>query len=500
MPKKRKVRDNKKLTHRTLTDIFCAVYEPELSEAIYEAARQQIAVRNLTTEHLIAHGPNPVRVTPKTPNALFGQYQSWRETEHPWLNDILQVIWRPAVEDAADAYNKWEETNYDHCVGIAEALDASKKPKGNKKPKGIPKHIQKRRPDPKTLFVSRKRRDREHRHTVRIAERVQVLDGHTIKLPSIGKIRLKERIPDGMDVRAATLVERTPKEKGRRIEPAKRTWNVHLHYRVAAKLRPLPEAAEEIRSTGGDNGVVHALTISRSDGTSEYLHYPPPKAVSVQEWNRAACQKAKLKRGSRTWNRLTAKQAAIRRHETNRRKNERTRFANEIAKGADIVGIEDLANARMQRSATGTSEAPGTRVAAKRGLNRRLRETAPGYQTEEQKQACDRHGTRYFLVPGARTSITCSVCRHCTAENRKSQAGFRCEGCQHTANADVNAAENMRLAALAHYGVGVDRSPGAPTPEESLSWGAAMTASGPEGERRGRKPGGRFAAETPRPG
>ena len=167
MPKKRKARDNKKLAHRTLTGIFHAVYEPEVSEAIYNAAQQQIAVRNLTTEHLIAHGPSPVRVTPKTPNALFGQYQTWRETRHPWLNNILQVIWRPAVEDAADACNKWEQTNEDHCVDVAKALEAGKKPKGNKKPKGIPKHVQKRRPDPKTLFVSRQRRDREHRHTLR---------------------------------------------------------------------------------------------------------------------------------------------------------------------------------------------------------------------------------------------------------------------------------------------------------------------------------------------
>ena len=64
----------------------------------------------------------------------------------------------------------------------------------------------------------------------------------------------------------------------------------------------------------------------------------------------------------------------------------------------------------------------------------------------------------------------------------------------------MNAAENMRLAALAHYGVGVDRSPGAQTPEESLSGGTAMTSGGPEGERRGRKPDGRLAAEAARPG
>ena len=503
---KRKPRDNRDLKHRTLTAKRYAVYEPEVSEAIYEAARQQIAVRNLTTAHLVEHGPTPVRVSPKTPNALFGLYQRWRATDHEWLQEILQAIWRPAVEDAASTYDAWEEVNYEHCVEVAQALERSKKPprktKGGveKKPKGIPRRVQKRRPDPQTLFVSRQRRDRRHRHVVRIAEGVRIIDKRTIKLPAIGEVRLKESIPQGMDLRAVTLVERTPAARGRRIKAAERTWRVDLHYRTPAALRPLPDDPKAIRSTGGDHGVTHALTVSRSDGASEHIHYPPPKAASVTEWNRAACQKAKRKPGSRQWKRLTAKQGSIRRHETNRRKTERTRFANRIAQGADIVGIEDLQNANMQRSAAGTSETPGTGVAAKRGLVRRLRNTAPGYQTEEQERACHRHGTRYCLVPAGGTSITCSVCKHRTPENRKSQADFRCLKCQHTANADVNAAENMRLAALAHYGVRVDRSPGAQTPEESLSRGAAMTPGGPEGERRGRKPEGRPAAEAPRPG
>ncbi|MFI6832220.1 RNA-guided endonuclease InsQ/TnpB family protein [Kribbella sp. NPDC050241] len=41
------------------------------------------------------------------------------------------------------------------------------------------------------------------------------------------------------------------------------------------------------------------------------------------------------------------------------------------------------------------------------------------------------------------TSQTCSVCRHCAPDNRKSQAVFRCVACGHRANADVNAAVNI---------------------------------------------------------
>ena len=271
-----------------------------------------------------------------------------------------------------------------------------------------------------------------------------------------------------MDVRAATLVERTPTEQGRRVAPDQRTWLVKLAHRQPAQLRELPEP-EKLRSSGVDHGSVHAMTVSRHDGTSEHIHYPEPKEESVQEWNRAWCQKSTCKVGSRRWVELTGKQGAIRRHENNRRKEYRTACANRIARQSDILGIEKLRNADMQRSAAGTNEYPGRNVAAKRGLNRRLRDTAPGHQSEELQAASDRHGTRYCDVPAPGTSMTCSACGHRAKENRESQAGFLCRRCRHAANADVNAGHNVRIEALAHYGVAVERSPGAnATPEKSL--------------------------------
>ena len=45
------------------------------------------------------------------------------------------------------------------------------------------------------------------------------------------------------------------------------------------------------------------------------------------------------------------------------------------------------------------------------------------------------------------TSQTCSVCGHCEADNRKSQEKFLCVSCGHRANADVNAALNIRARA-----------------------------------------------------
>ena len=45
------------------------------------------------------------------------------------------------------------------------------------------------------------------------------------------------------------------------------------------------------------------------------------------------------------------------------------------------------------------------------------------------------------------TSKTCSVCGHCEKANRKSQAEFLCQHCGFSANADWNAARNIRALA-----------------------------------------------------
>ncbi|MBR5949836.1 MAG: transposase, partial [Actinomycetaceae bacterium] len=47
------------------------------------------------------------------------------------------------------------------------------------------------------------------------------------------------------------------------------------------------------------------------------------------------------------------------------------------------------------------------------------------------------------LVPPQNTSRTCPVCGHVSAENRQTQACFRCVKCGYEANADVVGAINV---------------------------------------------------------
>jgi putative transposase len=57
-------------------------------------------------------------------------------------------------------------------------------------------------------------------------------------------------------------------------------------------------------------------------------------------------------------------------------------------------------------------------------------------------------GVPVVTVDPRNTSRTCAECQHCEKDNRKSQEKFLCVGCGHRANADVNAALNLRALAV----------------------------------------------------
>jgi len=57
-------------------------------------------------------------------------------------------------------------------------------------------------------------------------------------------------------------------------------------------------------------------------------------------------------------------------------------------------------------------------------------------------------GVLVVTVDPRNTSRTCNACEYCDKSNRKSQAEFECRQCGHSANADVNAARNIRAKGL----------------------------------------------------
>ena len=103
----------------------------------------------------------------------------------------------------------------------------------------------------------------------------------------------------------------------------------------------------------------------------------------------------------------------------------------------------------MVRSARGTVASPGTNVAAKRGLNRVISAQAWAMIRRRLDDKAATCAVSVVAVDPRGTSQRCAACGHTSPENRESQAVFRCRGCGHQANADINAAVNIFAAGLA---------------------------------------------------
>ncbi|MEO3777691.1 transposase [Micromonospora sp. B11E3] len=126
-----------------------------------------------------------------------------------------------------------------------------------------------------------------------------------------------------------------------------------------------------------------------------------------------------------------------------------TAHANRLCTRHATITLERLCISAMTATAKGTIEEPGINVAAKPGLNRAILDKSWGMFEAALANRARTTGTRIVKAPAAFTSQRCSRCGNTHRNNRKSQAMFRCGSCGYQANADVNAAINVRDAAEA---------------------------------------------------
>jgi transposase len=110
-----------------------------------------------------------------------------------------------------------------------------------------------------------------------------------------------------------------------------------------------------------------------------------------------------------------------------------------LADEFEILVFEDLNLPGMTKSAKGTMEEPGRNVRAKSGLNRELLAACLGKipVMAALKEA------RVVVVDPRNTSRLCPECGSTDAANRSSTR-FLCISCGYEADADVNAARNIR--------------------------------------------------------
>ena len=206
--------------------------------------------------------------------------------------------------------------------------------------------------------------------------------------------------------------------------------------------RPLPAAGAV---AGIDLGVASLVT------TSDGVHVANPRYLAATAGRLADAQRdlARKKRGSKRRRKQVARVAALHGKVRRQRLDHAHKAANALIRAYDVMAHEDLRITNMTRSASGTLDAPGRNVAAKAGLNRSIMDAGWGVFLTILSYKAESAGRELIAVNPADTSRTCARCGHCAAENRVTQAEFRCTGCGHAAHADVNAAVNILRAGLA---------------------------------------------------
>ncbi|MCV7022326.1 transposase [Mycolicibacterium novocastrense] len=194
----------------------------------------------------------------------------------------------------------------------------------------------------------------------------------------------------------------------------------------------------------GDGSVVgidRGVAVSAALSTGELLHAPTLTPGESKRLKVLQRRLARAQRGSRRRAHAKLAIAKLVAREADRRKDWVEKTTTDIARRFDVIRVEALDVRAMTRSARGTLDRPGTRVAQKRGLNRGIRRSGWGLLAVRLQHKAYGRAER---VPAAYTSQRCSACGHVAPGNRKSQAVFECQACDAgPCNADVNAARNI---------------------------------------------------------
>ncbi len=212
-------------------------------------------------------------------------------------------------------------------------------------------------------------------------------------------------------------------------------WYVLIQCEVLP-LDPLPKTG---KVAGFDLGITKLMSVS--DGTQyenlRYLRLTRNKLTNAQQ------ELARKKKGSDRFKKAKQKVARCHRKVRNQRKDAHHKLSRHLVNVYDTLVFENLMISNMSRSAKGTIETPGTKVAQKAGLNREILAAAWGTLISMIAYKVEETGRDLILVDPRGTSQRCCACGVQQAENRISQSQFRCCACGYEANADTNAAVNI---------------------------------------------------------
>ncbi|WP_031405145.1 RNA-guided endonuclease TnpB family protein [Thiomonas sp. FB-Cd] len=230
---------------------------------------------------------------------------------------------------------------------------------------------------------------------------------------------------------------------------------------------PIPSATSAI---GIDVGIARLATLS--DGTFVApLNSFRTHEVRLARYQRAMSRKVKF---SNNWRKAKRRVQRIHARIANARRDFLHKATTSISQNHAMVCIEDLQVRNMSKSSRGSAEKPGTNVRAKSGLNKSILDQGWAEFRRQLDYKLQWSGGWLVAVPPHNTSRTCPCCGHIAADNRRTQAQFKCVACGYANHADVVGAMNSlarghRVAAcgeVVHSGPSMKQEPTEATAHE----------------------------------
>jgi putative transposase len=199
---------------------------------------------------------------------------------------------------------------------------------------------------------------------------------------------------------------------------------------------PVPTATSAI---GGDVGIKRFVTFS--DGS----FLAPLNSFKKLEDCLARAQQAMFRKVkfSRNWIKAKAKVTKIHTRIAQARKDYLHKASTTLSQSHALVCVENLQVKNMSASASGTIEAPGSKVAQKSGLNKAILDQGWSEFRRQLDYKLNWNGGMLLAVPPRHTSQKCPACMFISKDNRKTQALFKCIACNYENHADVVGAINI---------------------------------------------------------
>ena len=439
------------------TRIYRARWTPTLDAALTKCRHLQRAVYNQTIASVPSRGGRvpASQQSPAEPEGMYGQLTRWR-TELEWMGAVPVVLARPAVSQARTALKLHEDATKARTARLLEEAKAWKDWMG-KTPEWDSgawnalsveekrKAVAEKRAPPKSAATWRDERSGDGARTEMFRRRKtkgrcavvwdtppQRVDANTVALVGLGEVEIvaNNPLPEARRLRAAKVCVKHGTRGRTRVE---------VHFSVLIDVVPRTKRKrKEPRIAGADMGCADTLTMHNAATITLPDHGPRLDVVLDAERAMSKCVE-----GSRKWREhlevLRKEKAAMRArdHDSIRK------AAKRLADLFDLLGLEALNITGMGASARGRAWAG---VAAKRGLNRKIRASLWGFTQDTLKVAFEARGGQVVKLPAMDSSRTCAKCGHVDAKSRRRRQ-FKCTKCGHTANADVNAGQVLRARA-----------------------------------------------------